>query len=172
MRNCYPCYRYKETQRYALAKCYRNAALAEGGSMSSRQPAPFVPPDDIGDSSDSVSAEKQSFWLALLEWWYRLAAPPQPPATASHYQRERARRGRLASITTVIFMLFLLALLFRIITSKNLTLISTQLLELSGCVLALFLNRRGFINLACILVIVVVYTQQTLNLIDGPGGLT
>jgi hypothetical protein len=129
-------------------------------------------PSDTGSSSGSASAEKQNLWSAILEWWYRLAAPPQPPATASHHQRERARRGRLASITTVIFMLFLLTLLVRIITSKDLLLIITQLLELSGCVLALSLNRRGFINLAGILVIVVVYTQQTLNLIDGPGGLT
>jgi hypothetical protein len=69
-------------------------------------------------------------------------------------------------------MLFLLVLLLRIITSNNLTLIMTQLLELGGCVLALFLNRKGFMHLAGILVIVLVYTQQTLNLINGPGGLT
>jgi len=139
--------------------------------MSSRQPAPFVPPDDIGDSSDSVSAEKQSFWLALLEWWYRLAAPPQPPATASHYQRERARRGRLASITTVIFMLFLLALLLLDINSKNPIPIMTHFIELVGCVLALFLNRRGFINMAGILVILLVYAEQVMTILGPPGGL-
>jgi hypothetical protein len=136
--------------------------------MSSMKSAPV----DTGGSSGPARAAKQSFWSVVLEGWYALAAPPQPPATASHSQRERARRGRIASLTTLIFMLFLLALLVRIISSKNMMFIIIQLLELGGCVLALFLNRKGLINLAGVLVLVLVYVQQTLTIIDAPGGLT
>ncbi len=136
--------------------------------MSSMKPAPTA----TVDSSDLTRTTKQNFWSLILEHWYALAAPPQPPATAGSSQRERARRGRIASLTTLIFMLFLLALLVRIISSKNIMWIMTQLLELGGCVLALFLNRKGLINLAGLLVLVVVYLQQTLTITDAPGGLT
>lgn len=119
---------------------------------------------------DSAGAEKQSPWSIILAWWYHLAAPPEPPAISSLSRRERARRGRQASIVMVIYMLFLLVLLLRVI--NNLEASITQLVGLGGCILALFLNRRGFIEIAGILVVVLVYAIQTLTILNAPGGLT
>jgi hypothetical protein len=146
--------------------------LLQGGNMSSMKRDRIVPSSDKGRSSGSAAAGKQSPWLAILAWWYRLAAPPEPPAISSLSQRERARRGRQASIVVVIYMLFLLVLLLRIITSQNPGLMITQLVGLGGCVLALFLNRKGFIEIAGILIVVLVYAIQTLTILNAPGGLT
>jgi hypothetical protein len=140
--------------------------------ISSMQRDQIVPRSNQGRSPGAARAEKQSPWSAILAWWYRLAAPPEPPATASHSQRERVRRGRQASITMAIYMCFLLVLVLRVITSNNPALMITQLIGLVGCVLALFLNRRGFVEVAGILILVLVYIAQTVTILNAPGGLT
>lgn len=57
------------------------------------------------DRSDGArvgaAVEREWAWLA---WWLRLTAPPIPPASASFRQREWARRGRLASVILLAFL--------------------------------------------------------------------
>lgn len=133
---------------------------------------PMLPSHDTNDSSDTMLAEKRSFLSAILEWWYRLTTPSLPPGTTGHSRRERMRRARIVSIMTVIFVLFLLALLERAITDKNLMSMAILLIETGICILALSLNRRGFINLAGIVVVSLVYIEQIVTIFGAPGGLT
>ncbi len=130
-------------------------------------------PNNNSWSQYSTRNKKQTRNVALLAWWYRLAAPPEPPITASIAQRERARHGKLASITIPIFMLFLLSFFPPVIASKDPAIpIIELLLGLTGSILALFLNRRGFTEWAGMLVLFIEYVGGTLTMLNYPHGLT
>src|SRR5581483_5928049 len=141
------------------------------GNISSMQHDPMLPSHDTEDSSGTMLAEKRSFLSSILEWWYRLATPSLPPGTMGHVQRERMRRARIVSIMTVIFILFLLVLLVRAISDKSLMSMAVLLVETGICIMALSLNQRGFINLASIVVVALVYIEQIITVFGAPGGL-
>lgn len=107
-----------------------------------------------------------------LAWWYRHLAPPEPPANANFAQRERVRRGRTASIVVPIFMLFLLGMLLLAFMERNYTQAIAIGLGMAGSVLALWLNRQGWIKVAGLLVLVIGYAGEIFSLGVEPGGLT
>jgi len=84
----------------------------------------------------------------ILGWWYSLTSLSDPPEDASLAERERARRGRLAS--TVLFfvtIILLLALLIGIVGPNHFIAVAVSCLLLLDFISLLF-NRRGHTNIA------------------------
>jgi hypothetical protein len=108
---------------------------------------------------------------SALEWWYRHFAPSGSTAAASLAQREKVRRGRTASIVMLIFMLFLLAILLLAVLEQDYPQAIAAGLGIPGSMLALLLNRKGWVKVAGLLVLVIVYVGEIISLVVG-GGLT
>jgi len=128
--------------------------IASGGSSAQRA-------RDVGEQNTG----------GVLEWWYRHFAPAGSTETASLAQRERVRRGRTASIVMPIFMLFLLAILLLAVLQQDYLQAIAVGAGIGGSVLALWLNRMGWIKVAGLLVLVIVYAGEIISLAMG-GGLT
>jgi hypothetical protein len=126
-----------------------------------------------GNSSQiPMGKEEQNVGGGVLGWWYRHFAPLQPPATASFSQREKARHGKLASIAVPVFMLFVLTYLPQAMADRSPLQLMTAFMGLAGGVLAIFLNRRGFVAATGILVLILVYVGSTIGMLSYPGGMT
>lgn len=110
-----------------------------------------------------------------LGWWYRLAAPADPPANATAQQRTLARRGRLASLLLlVIIVLGLVALPAGIYTlHTNPVLLPTLVAGILGCSVGIIINRRGLVIVVAIFLVLLLnggFTSVSLGApIDGPG---
>lgn len=122
--------------------------------------------------SDSSNAKNQNLWSLPLAWWYRLAAPPEPSMSATFSQRENARHGKLAAIAMPIFIVFLIAISQETNTSHDIVLAVLPLIGLISCFWILFLNRNGYVKLAGVLALFLLYAGGTISLLKIPGGLT
>lgn len=105
----------------------------------------------------------------LLERWYRLTAPPTPPADASLAQREKARRGRLASMI-LLFVIILIIVMFPVVIFNH-TLFPIMLGALLASSIALLLNRSGRIMAGGILMVCFVDLGFATGLVMTHGGL-
>jgi hypothetical protein len=124
-------------------------------------------------SQKAMDGGKQSTWGgSILGWWYRSFAPPEPPGTASVARRERAQRGKLASIAVLILILFVLSMLPQAVTNRSPMQVMAIGVGIAISFLALFLNRRGLIELAGVLTLVLLYSGQAFSLFTHAGGLT
>ncbi|MBF6589424.1 MAG: hypothetical protein IVW57_02695 [Ktedonobacterales bacterium] len=98
---------------------------------------------------------------ALVRWWHSLVAPAEPPADASPTARDRARRGRLAS--TLLFGLLLVGLGALAVGFSDPDHFDGPLPGLfnllpgafAAGLAAALLNRRGHVNAAGVLMIVI-----------------
>jgi len=97
----------------------------------------------------------------ILGWWYRLSGPVEVPESASFYERERVRQGRIASLIILgllcagillVPVILLAAPTFFVIPQV----ISTSAAGLIFCLLALVLNRDRRVQFAGILLILAV----------------
>jgi hypothetical protein len=103
-----------------------------------------VEPSPLNKEFETLALiEKDQSVPGRLDWWYRLAAPPVPPATATLKEREAYRRGRYIS-NTLLALLSLLSLIIVVIGGfvqhgllPNLT---ATLALLCG---AVYFNKRG-----------------------------
>ena len=124
-------------------------------------------------SSNSSDTKNQNLWSSPLAWWYHLVAPPEPLISAKFSQRENVRHGKLAAIAMPIFMLFLLTVVMQqAITSHDPVLMVLLFLGLMGSFLTLLLNRKGFVKLAGVLALSLLYVGETISLFRFSGGLT
>lgn len=107
-----------------------------------------------------------------LEWWYRLAAPPEPPPTANLKQREAHRRGRL--IATILFLQNLLDI-FVVLTVglfvNHFVILNTGLF-IPILLFAGWLNRRGKIILSGIIAVAFFEISIFALVLTYPGGLS
>jgi hypothetical protein len=123
-------------------------------------------------SQMAMDEEEQNAREGVLAWWYRLFAPPEPPGVASLAQREKARRGRIASIAMLISILFLLAILLLAVLGKDYEQTAAICVGIGGSIVALFLNRKGSIKAAGVLVLMLMYAGEVFPLFTYSGGLT
>jgi hypothetical protein len=122
---------------------------------------------------ETVNDREMNVRSTPFSWWYQLCAPPEPAAGASLYQRERVRHGRVGSLAILVFMLFLLGLLVLALVNRVMMVQAiATLVGLVGCVGILYLNRKGFIELAGLSVLVLVYVGGTISMLNYPTGLT
>jgi hypothetical protein len=106
-----------------------------------------------------------------LSWWYRWTAPPEVPSTASFNERELARRGRLTSAVLLAVVILGLVPVFTSILTKNRVFIPSLLISLVFDGVALWLNRRGNINAAGIVALLVVSGGIIFNILSVRGGM-
>ncbi len=116
--------------------------------------------------------KSQSSQFAPLTWWYGLVTPPDPPETASHAQRETIRHARLASLAVLLFMLFLLFLIEQQLAVHNFTEVLQLLIQECLCVVTLLLNRKGWVNVAGVLFLIITYMGLLAGVLGIPDGLT
>ncbi len=89
----------------------------------------------------------------LLGWWWHLTAPPEPPGSSSFAARERARRGRLASVFLLVFLLIGLGALYQyvIVDNDHPAMVSVLLVAFALAGVAGLLNRLGWVTAAGLL---------------------
>ncbi len=115
-------------------------------------------------SSALAPAPIETSWQALpprragrgiVGWWWRLTAPPEPPASASFAVRERFRRGRLASVLLFGLVLIGLGALWQYLVVDDDH--PTMKLVLIGALVAAgvvaLLNRKGRVTAAGLLLV-------------------
>jgi hypothetical protein len=131
--------------------------------------AKFPMNDTLLQSAQKRQMQKRS---GLMEWWYRLSAPADPPIDATLAQREIARRGKLTSIILFAIMLIVIILSFITAFGPNHALFAGLLVGLLISSIALFFNRHGNIIVAGTLVVAQVIAGQTFTILSSPSGLT
>lgn len=107
-----------------------------------------------------------------LEWWYRLAAPPEPASNANLKQREAHRRGRL--IATILFIQILIDILVVLTVGvfvNHFVILNTGLF-IPVLLFAGWLNRRGHVIVAGILTLTFVAASLYALILTYPGGVS
>lgn len=101
-------------------------------------------------SSDGASPGRR-----VLEWWWRLTSPIAPRANASFAERERARRGRLASVLLLLGLLVELGAFYQytVVDDDHPMMVAALWVMLAATLLIALLNRRGFVGLAGVLLV-------------------
>jgi len=120
--------------------------------------------------NSAQQANQLSPLQGILRTWYSLAAPPEPPPTATAIQREKARRGRLASIilfATALFCIF--SLITGFLNQNFITAVSYIILFITTCIL-LVVNKHGYLTLTGI-IFVSLAQFATFQIFFTPGGL-
>ena len=108
---------------------------------------------------------------SLFRWWYQLASPPEPGDTVSVKEKARFLRGRTGSQILPPLYLFLLISLPTGFLGLNPSVVIIVALSGVALVIATFLNRLGFVNLAGIIVVATFMVNPIANIATTPGGL-
>jgi hypothetical protein len=145
----------------------------EGGFifMNTRNPVSLISQSQSLDRLQETQNNDNPVRFNLLRSWHNLTVPPVPPDYASFKQRDRARRGQLAS--TIIFWLsvvLVIAIPIGIVGSNHIISIvagATLLLM----ILALYLNRKGFVTVVGIILALGVNLAIGLSIIKSPTGI-
>jgi len=104
-----------------------------------------------------------------LGWWYRIAAPPVPSTRASLQQREVYRRGKLISIALLMLLVVMVIVLLTVGLFVNHALVLNIGATLVALFLAVFMNRRGQVVIAGILVVSGLDLSLMLNWLSYPA---
>ena len=107
----------------------------------------------------------------ILQLWYRITSPPEPPNSAPFEERELFRRGRTGSQITIILFILIFISYPAAFAGSNSLLIAILTFNLFILVLALALNRLRGVNVAGILVVLCFTASPTVNILTTPGGL-
>jgi SNF family Na+-dependent transporter len=127
--------------------------------MSSLSPnnRPLQDPQGVSPRSNAV---------ILLRWWYSVCAPPEVLESASFIAREQARRGRVASfiiLGTLIAAMMLVPII--ILAAPTMFFlpwaITSTVVGMLCCLVAIPLNRRRHIQPAGILLLIAVDVETS-----------
>lgn len=117
-----------------------------------RANAPFEPERGQYRPAGAMPTQSSSsYYSGPFGWWFRLSVPPEPPASADFATRDRARRGRLAG--SLLFGLLLLMIVAVPISWADPTSRVSAIVGVAAVVLAVILNRRGFVNVAGVIMV-------------------
>ncbi len=109
---------------------------------------------------------------ALLSWWYRLTAPPEPATNSTFEQREVVRRGRLASLLLTLIASFpVLYIIPSGIFGPNKRLIGVGAGLFVVLCFALWFNKRGRIYAAGAIGVLAIAFGLSMAILTTPGGL-
>ncbi len=113
----------------------------------------------------------QHFWSARLSWWYRLTSPPDAPAEASFAQRDRVRRGRLAS-ALMLFLLLVLLLASAIgFFGTNHVILAVTPTMFVAILISIPFNRRGLVEVVGVVMALGLTGGMYTSMLTAPGGL-
>jgi hypothetical protein len=108
----------------------------------------------------------------LLAWWYRLTSPPDAPAGATFVQRDRVRRGQLAS-ALMLFLLIVLCIASTIgFISANHTILAVITTMFIAIALSIPLNRRGLVEVVGLMMAVGMTGGMYTSMLAAPGGMS
>ncbi len=119
----------------------------------------------------AFSQQKPQSAPRMLNWWYRLTAPPEVALDASLVGRERVRRGQLSSTILLVMLLFTLTSLGAALLEGNRNLIFILLPSLAVSIIVLILNRLGKGLTAGIILVAGFEIGYIVSLLRTPGGL-
>ncbi|QBD81729.1 hypothetical protein EPA93_39470 [Ktedonosporobacter rubrisoli] len=110
--------------------------------------------------------------MKILNWWYRFTAPPTLPDSASFEQRERLRRGYLAStISFFLTVVLVFALPIGIFGPNHaIAFAITGVLIMMGIALFIF-NRRGHSNVTGLILASCINIALIIVILKSPEGL-
>ncbi|HTK06674.1 MAG TPA: hypothetical protein VL485_05875, partial [Ktedonobacteraceae bacterium] len=126
------------------------------------------------DSSDHLLAhliEGEEQKRNSFSWWYRLAALPDAPISASLEERERVRRSRLTATILFGVLCIVIVVFFMGFIIHNLIISAVMVGGIISTSFIAFLNHKGFHTLAGILLILQIDGGQTIAFFHLPGGL-
>ncbi|MBE3560182.1 MAG: hypothetical protein IMW89_13310 [Ktedonobacteraceae bacterium] len=104
-----------------------------------------------------------------MQWWYRIAAPPEPGVSSSFKQREAYRRGKLISIALLVLMLVAVAVFLTVGLFVNHALLPNLAMMMVLLLIAVSLNRRGNVIVAGILTVVGIDLSLVGNIFTYPA---
>jgi len=137
-------------------------------SSGTAQGNDLLPSSDAPIQQSPEGSDPLPWWQQPLHWWYYLTAPPEAPANAPLAQREKARRGRLASVVLLFTVLLVLPAFPTAV--GNPILLGTLLIVLAIDAIAFILNRSGWTTLAGVLVVVGIELGLGTSILTIPGG--
>ena len=121
-----------------------------------------------GPAGIGLTPNTSSYYSGPFGWWFRLSVPPEPPASADFATRDRARRGRLGGSLLFGLLLLMVAALF-IGLGDPASLISA-LIGVGAVVIAMILNRSGFVNIAGFIMVAIPALVIVLSIVGAPNG--
>ena len=116
----------------------------------------------------AMTQSTSNYYGGLFGWWFRLTVPPEPPASADFATRDRARRGRLGG-SLLLGLLAITILTVFIGLGDPATLISA-LIGVGAVIVAIILNRSGFVNLAGLIMVALPALVIVLSILGAPNG--
>lgn len=131
-----------------------------------------LPPDNNAWVYRALGDQNFRQQHGFLAWWNRLTAPPDAPAGASFAQRDRVRRGHLAS-TLMLFLLLVMCIASTIgIFSANHTILVVIVTMFIAIVCSIPLNRRGAVGVVGIVMAVGLTGGMYTSMLAAPGGMS
>jgi len=123
--------------------------------------------DQTSQPSFLIKRDRSPKWLRL---WYRFSSPPEPPASASIEELDKFRRGRTASQIFLMVSIFLVAALPGVALSSNIGIVLTISVSLILVILSSWLNRRGYVTIAGLIITLAFMGGPVHDLSSVPGG--
>lgn len=119
-------------------------------------------------ASTALAPGSSSYYSGPFGWWYRLTVPPEPPASADFAARDRARRGRLGG--ALLFGLLAIMVLTVFLGLGDPATLISALVGVGAVVLAIVLNRSGYVNMAGVIMVVLPALVIVLSILGAPNG--
>lgn len=131
-----------------------------------------LPPDNDAWVYRALGDQNFRQQHGFLAWWDRLTAPPDAPAGASFTQRDRVRRGHLAS-ALMLFLLIVLCIASTIgVFSANHTILAVIVTMFIAIVCSIPFNRRGAVEVVGIVMTVGLTGGMYTSMLAAPGGIS
>ncbi len=108
----------------------------------------------------------------ILSWFYRLAAPRITSERPTLGERELLRRGRLAALLIIAILILGIINLPIAATNPSLTELYGDIAGIVGCVIALALNRSGYVAPASLLLALLLAGGFAGIILTAPGGVS
>lgn len=108
----------------------------------------------------------------LLAFWYRFTSPPEPRATASYKEKDRYRRGQLASMIMLVLQIILFIIIPIGLFGPNKQIFFTAVFLTVIIIISAFFNRRGNVNVAGVIMSISLNLGICLSILRTPHGLT
>ena len=108
----------------------------------------------------------------LLQFWYRIASPPEPDDLAPFEEKERFRRGRIGSqIILLLYAIIFVALPGVALSRSSPALLIIFVIDLVLLTVAVGLNRKRRVNVAGLIAALCFIASPTVDLLSTPGGV-
>ena len=134
-----------------------------------RANAPFEPERGPYRSANAtLTQSSSSYYSGPFGWWFRLSVPPEPPASADFATRDRARRGRLGG--SLLFGLLAITVLSVFLGLGDPATFISALIGVGAVIIAVVLNRSGFVNVAGVIMVAIPALVIVLSLLGAPNG--